>query len=210
MDSTSFIIAAPSGDLTPTVAGVPAPSLVPAKVDSALRLEGAELNYGRPNTECFYDVGLCTNGLSVSLWVKFYAISTRSHMILDGGGYYGDTKGMTVFRAGVGVISVNIYDDNNQYNGKAWYDDWFHWQHIAYTWKASTDILLYLNGCPVTLQPGREPRGPVLTPADFKIGGNLWGGAAERGNIALDHVLMWYDVLTSEEVWQLYVQGGKV
>ena len=73
MEDSSFLISAPSGDITPTVAGTPAPRLVAGKVGSALQLEGAELNYGKPN-ECFYNTNLCTNGLSISLWVKYYSI----------------------------------------------------------------------------------------------------------------------------------------
>ena len=210
MESAFFILSAPSGDLTPTVAGAPAPSLVPGKVGSALRLEGAELNYGQPSTECFYDVGLCTEGMTVSLWVKFYASSTSPQMILDGGGFYPQTKGMSMFLSGHGFIQINIFDDNDRYIIEAPCGDPSNWQHIIFTWKVLKNILLYLNGCPAGVQIDPTPHGPVTTPADFKIGGNLWGGAGERGNIALDHVLMWYGVLTPEEVWQLYVQGGQV
>ena len=209
MESTSFILSAPSGDLTPTITGTPVPSLVPGQIGSALRLEGAELTYGQPTTECFYDVALCTNGLSVSLWVKFHTSAPLRQMILDGGGFYGVTKGMSLFLSN-GVFGANIFDNNKEYKGWAPYDDLFHWQHIAFTWKVSTDTLLYLNGCPAGTSPKQQPHGPVTWADDFKIGGNRWGGAAERGNISLDHVLMWYDVLTPEEVWQLYVQGGQL
>ena len=53
MESGSFTLSAPYGNLNPAVAGTPAASLVSGKIGSALRLEGTELNYGRPNTECF-------------------------------------------------------------------------------------------------------------------------------------------------------------
>ena len=205
MENVSFILSAPHGHLTPAIAGAPVPGLVPGKVGYALLLEGAELNYGRPTSECFYDVTLCTNGLSVSLWVKFNAASTENQMILDGGGFYQETKGMSVFRSsGAGVMSASIFDNNNAYRGWAPYEDLFHWQHIVFTWKSPVGILLYLNGCPSGTQPDVRPRSPVSADVDFRIGGNAWGGASERGNIALDHVLMWYGMLTPEEVWQIY------
>ena len=210
METASFIISTPSGDLTPSATGTPAPRMVSGKVGYALRLEGAELNYGRPTAECFYDVNMCNNGLSVSLWVKFYTSPTSVQMILGGGGFYEVTKGMSVFRSGLGAIAVVIHEDRNKYNTLAVLDDWFHWHHIVFTWKVSTNILLYLNGCLAGTQPGSNPRSQAGTPVDFRVGGNLWGGVVERGNIALDHVLMWYDVITPEEVWQLYVQGGQV
>ena len=211
VENGSFVLSAPSGDLTPVVNGSPAPCLVPGKVGSALRLNGAELNYGNPTTECFYDISLCTNGLSVSLWVKFYAISaTAPRIILDGGGFYGATRGMTVFRAGAGVIAVNIYTDNNKYNSRTPYDDWFAWQHIVFTWKVSTDIVLFLNGCSAGIPRDLETHGPIIAPPTFIIGGNIWGPDEGRGNIALDHVFMWYSVLTPDEIWQLYTQGDQV
>ena len=209
MENASYILSAPSGDLTPTFAGAPAPSLVPGKVGSALRLEGAELNYGQPN-ECFYDVDMCVNGLSVSLWVKFYATSIKPQLILEGGGFYSASTGISVFRAGKGDIQVNIFDSYYKFTGKTAYNDVFHWQHIAFTWKAFINIYLYLNGCPVRPQSIYARDVNVTSSVDFKIGGNESGGAGERGNIALDHVLMWYGVLKPEEVWQLYVQGGQV
>ena len=208
MDSTVFILLAPNGDLIPSVTGAPPPRIVPGKVGSALRLEGAELDYGRPNTECFYDVSLCTNGLSVSLWVKFYARAIEQ-MILDGSGYYQETRGMSIYQTNE-QLGVHVFHDNTGYMRRATYEDLFHWQHIVFTWNVSIDILLYLNGCPTGRNPLHFPIIPKSVTSNFKIGGNHWGGAAQRGNIALDHVLMWYDVLTPEEVWQLYVQGGHV
>ena len=208
MENASFVLSAPSGDFTPMVAGSPAPSLIQGKVGSALRLEGAELNYGQPN-ECFYDVDMCVNGLSVSLWVKFYAASTKAQMILGGGGFYGTSKGMAVFLAGGGVIQINIFNSHYHYIAKSDSYDAFHWQHIVFTWKAYTNVLLYLNGCPVR-KKNIFNRADVTDSVDFKIGGSEYGGADERGNIALDHVLMWYDVLTPEEAWKFYVQGGQV
>ena len=210
MDSAFFILSAPNGDLTPTVAGTPSPRMVPGKVGSALRLEGAELDYGRPNTECFYDVSLCTNGLSVSLWVKFYDRTLKPQMIIDGSGFYPETRGMSIYDSGTGQLGVTVFHDNTGYMGRALPTRFFHWQHIVFTWKVSIDILLYLNGCPTGKKPIQFPLPPKSQTSNFKIGGNRFGGAAERGYIALDHVLMWYDVLTPEEVWQLYIQGGHV
>ena len=212
MESTQFIMSAPSGDITPTVAGTPAPRLVAGKMGSALRLEGAELNYGKPTAECFFDTNLCVNGLSVSLWVKFYTISdTSDSMIFADGGHYADGKGLSVYRHKDGFITVHISDDSHLRYGTTTEGDIFHWQHIVFTWEGgSTTIALYQNGCPDIHSSWLADRHPLATSYDFTIGGNLWGGIAARGNIALDHVLMWYEPLTPENVWQLYIQGGRV
>ena len=210
MDNASFILSAPNEDLTPTVFGTPSPRMVPGKVGSALRLEGADLDYAPPNTECFYDVSLCTNGLSVSLWVKFYARTSNDQMIIDGGGYYPETRGMSIYITRTGQLGANVFIDNTANMRRALYEDLFHWQHIVFTWNVSIDIMLYINGCPSGRKLVQFSLPPKSQTSNFKIGGNRLGGPAQRGNIALDHVLMWYDVLTREEVWQLYIQGGHV
>ena len=209
-ETAPFILLTPSGDLTPIIDGTPAPRMVPGKVDSAFCLEGAELNYGKPTAGCFDGVNLCTNGLCVSLWVKFYASKTSPQMILDGSCFYPETRGISIFITADGLFCANVFDDNTEYKVWAPYEDLFHWQPIVFTWIVSTDVILYLNGCPVGTKYSKLPHAPKTQTADFKIGGNLWGGETERGNIALDHVLMWYDVLTQDEVWQLYIQGGQV
>ena len=221
MEDNSFLISAPSGDITPTVAGTPAPRLVAGKVGSALRLEGAELNYGKPN-ECFYDINLCTNGLSVSLWVKYYSLNPDSDgaggapegegVILDGGGFYLESQGLHLSRNGYLNFHVNIFDETADHFSFMPYGDVFVWKHLVFTWKGRfVPIILYQNGC---LGNGNSLERPSLAPRtashDFKIGGNAYGGAIQRGDIALDHVLMWYHSLTPEEVWQLYIQGGQV
>ena len=94
---------------------------------------------------------------------------------------------MTVFRAGAGVIAVNINTNNNKYNSRAHYDDWFEWQHIGFTWKVSIDIIMLLNG---GIPRDLELHGPVTAPQTLIICGNIFGLDEDRGNIALDHVLM--------------------
>ena len=220
MEDSSFLISTPSGDITPTVSGTPAPRLVAGKVGSALRLEGAELNYGRPR-QCFYNINLCTNGLSVSLWVKYYSINPDSDgtggapegegVILDGGGFYSQSQGLHLSRNGYLNFQVNIFDDTVDHFANMPYGEVFVWKHLAFTWKGKLfPIILYQNGCLGNGNSLERPSAPHTTSHDFKIGGNGYGGAIQRGDIALDHVLMWYHSLTAEEVWQLYIQGGQV
>ena len=156
LEDNSFIISARNGDITPTVAGTPAPRLVAGKVGSALRLEGAELNYGKPN-ECFYNIKLCTNGLSVSLWVKYYSINPDTdglgspegeNVILDGGGFYHNSQGLHLSRNEYTNFQVNIFDDTTNHYGNVPYGDELVWKHLVFTWKGHlSPIALYQNGC---------------------------------------------------------------
>ena len=177
MESTPFTMSAPSGDITPTVAGTPAPRLVAGKMGSALRLEGAELNYGKPTTGCFYDSNLSVHGLSASLWVKFYATSdTADSMKFVDGGHYANDKGLSVHRHVDGFIVVLISDDNYLYYGTVTEGDIFHWQHIVITWGGSSStIALYRNGWLDIHSSWLADRNPITTSCDFTIGGNRWG-----------------------------------
>ena len=210
MDDNLFILSAPSGDITPIVGGTPPPGLVPGKVGTALRLEGVDLNYQQPTTECFFDPNVCVNGLSVSLWVKFYTVGVDS-VILANGAFYPGKNGLSIYQHRDGIIFIHIFDDNYLHIGKAPQGDGYNWQHIVITWEGSlSPIALYQNGCLGTEAAWKFPRpAPAAPPYDLKIGGNP-NGAGLRANMALDHVLMWYDFLTPKEVWQLYVQGGQV
>ena len=210
MEESSFIMSTPTGDIIPSVEGTPAPRLVPGKMGTALRLEGAKLNYGTPAPECFSSPDLCNNGLSVSLWVKFFVINVDSMVFVFGGIFAGE-RGVFMNRLRFGWFSIGLYDDNKMIFGKVYKGgNVHHWQHIVITWEGnSSPFAVYLNGCPATVDTRMINQQPFRSPSDFRIGGGDDPGES-IAYITLDHMLMWHDFLTPQEVWQLYVQGGQV
>ena len=133
-------------------------------------------------------------------------------VILHGGGFYLESQGLHLSRSGCTNFEVLILDDTWNHYGNVPYGDEFVWKHLVFTWKGQTlPISLYQNGCLGSgLYLESAAFSALSNTQDFKIGGNGRGGAIRRGDVALDHVLMWYHTLTPEEVWQLYVQGGQV
>ena len=135
-------------------------------------------------------------------------------MILEGGGFYPDSTGLSFYLSpGWDDVGVKIHDDTHHYKTDAKFDGVSEWHHMFFSWKPLETIDLYINGCPTSYQQVMSPRTQAIasdwTP-DFTIAGNHWGDPQERGVFALDHVLMWYNALTPEQAWQLYVQGGQV
>ena len=104
------------------------------------------------------DINLCTNGLSVSLWVKYYSLNPDSDgaggapegegVILDGGGFYLESQGFHLSRNGYLNFHVNIFDETADHFSFMPYGDVFVWKHLVLTWKGRfVPIILYQNGC---------------------------------------------------------------
>ena len=169
---------------------------------TALRLEGAKLNYGTPAPDCFSSPDLCNNGLSFSLWLRFFVINVHNKVFVFGGAITGQ-RGIFMERLQSDWFWLGILDASKMIFGKVYKGgNVYHWQHIVVTWKGSSSpFSVYLNGCPATVETKRIDNPSFRPPSDFRIG---------SGNICLDHMLMWHDFLTPQEVWDLYVQGGQV
>ena len=199
-----------SGVLSAISEGSVPPSLIPGKVGTALWMNRTALNYGQPVTECFYNLNVCTTGLTISLWVIFYEFyENQVVMVLDSGGFNRGSKGLTLYRFRYS-LTIGFKDDFSYYEVWARLFSLLKWHHLVITWKNATEIEVYINGCPAGFRSTITPRSQnILNIGDFRIGGNMWGGEAERGVLAVDHLLVWYSVFTPEQVWQLYVQGGQ-
>ena len=131
-------------------------------------------------------------------------------MVLDSGAFYSEHKGLALYHSHNDLTAV-FRDDTSYYNVGAYFNSVLQWHHLVITWGNATEIEFYINGCPAGFDPTITHRTTEITTAvDFRIGGNIWGGATERGVLAVDHFLVWYNVMTPEQVWQLYVQGGQM
>ena len=199
-----------SGVLSAIFEGSVPPLLIPGKVGTVLWMNRTALNYGQPVTECFYNLNVCSAGLTLSLWVIFYEFNgNNAILVLDSGGYYKRSKGLTLYRKRYSLV-VGFKDDAYYYRVWARFYSLLRWHHLVITWKNATKIEFYINGCPAGLGSRISPRtNHISNKVDFRIGGTMWGGVATRGVMAMDHLLTWYNVFTPEQVWQLYVQGGR-
>ena len=104
----------PSGLLSPTYEGLVPPSIIPGKVGTALWMNRTAMNYGQPVTECFYNLNICTNGLTLSLWIMFYELyEDQVIMVLDSGAFYSEHKGLALYHSHNDLTAV--FRDDTSY-----------------------------------------------------------------------------------------------
>ena len=84
---------------------------------------------------------------------------------------------------------------------------WHYWL-VTHT---SNDISVYINGCntvPFAIESDSPRVAAHTEDADFHIGD--WSGGGLAPHMTIDELMIWYKVLTVDQIWQLYVQGGMV
>ena len=187
-------------------------SLVQGKLGYALSTNGINqaIDFGRHLDKCFHIPDACGAGSTFSYWLKWKSVSGHS-LIMDSGGYYGNTRGYAHNLVSHGVMAVSVKDSSYYYGLRASIGEPDKWVLIIQTWSPSSGIKLYVNGCTVvdTLTGRSNRTHRVVRRLKFVIGSN---SANFRRCVAMemDNFLAWEEELTEDEAWRLYVQGGQV
>ena len=87
------------------------------------------------------------------------------------------------------------------------------WQHVAFTFIEGSSIKLYVNGCDSAfyrILEGYQLVTATSGSATEKSTYIRFGSLSSSAHMKLDHVLIWYDVLSAGEIWKLYLQEGTV
>ena len=104
-------------------------------------------------------------------------------------------------------ISVKWATKDDMYQG---YVGWIvdQWSHVAITWAAGQGIRAYLNGCD---RDADDSKGYAYT-MRRTMGSSMWVSFNLVGpsGTTVDELYIWHDLLTSHQIWQLYIQGGTV
>ena len=187
--------------------------VVPGMHGHALYIDGqtgSRVDYGMHKGGCFFDPDQCTEGITFSFWLMIHEDQGSFDIIFDNGGCW---------RWSVGYCIVLVTDKNIEVwvLRRAGYrkhvlpsmpiHQWHFWV-VTYT---SDDVNVYINGCnsaPFSIE-NVTPRAQDLTEsAEFHIGD--WSGGGLAPHMTFDELMVWYKVLTVDQIWQLYVQGGRV
>ena len=174
----------------------------------------SRIDYGVYTVGCFYDPIQCGQGITLSFWLMLHERTPDLDTIVNNGVYGFNGIGFCFY----------LFQDNNDYNiGFGARDRTL--SHVysvprppAAQWNLFTitfingDIKMYINGC--DSQPYSSghivPRPDPYT-EDFTFHLGDWpivGGTSS--NVALDELMVWYRVLAVDEIWALYMQGGRV
>ena len=193
------------------------PVLVPGKVGSALYLNGVSqfVNMGTHSGECFHNPNLCTNGVTVSVWLMaLQPQHSDETIVFDNGGMTTDSVGFTWRRTQDNDMEILIQDNNgfSKIRTPAWSWVQDRWAHITFSWYPGSNITLYINGCDVdeggakgyAAQFGRLF--PFTRFRPFYFGKFAWG--FRYAHIKVDQLQFWYEVLPRASVWKLYREGG--
>lgn len=190
-------------------------TLVPSKDGNAIYLDGTTqyVTYGDQRDKCFADPDMCTNGVTFSLWVYVQnAIDpTQNQIVLDSGGQYESGRGYGLWRYADGRWALAIYTDVSHHEVVGFFWDTDRWLHVVFTWNPTQGLILYVNGCVLSVGWERARVTPVTLLPEMLLGKDSWPGSLRYfGHIFLDQFLVWEEVLAPEEVRQLYSQGGVV
>ena len=182
------------------------------KLGGALHLNGVNqnVNFGPYNPVCLHTYEMCPDGITWAMWLK---LEGNSHaVILDTGGYYSSSVGYCLLRRRDGVFRV-LYSNVTHYHAlDLTFWDLGQWVHLVFVLDHSTGASMYLNGCRVdgmALIFSVGPRShPITRYMPFVLGSS--SVSTRYSAMGVDNLLIWYDVRTPEEVWQLYLQGGEI
>ena len=185
-------------------------TVIAGRVGEALHLNGINqnVNFGPYTPACFRTIHMCPDGVTWAMWLK---LEGDSHsVILDTGAYYSSSLGYSIVRRTGGVFRV-LYSNLTHAHAL----DLTHWRlgqwvHLAFVLYPASWADMYLNGCRVNdavLSYSMHPRSVSLTQyMPFVIGSSAWD---QRYTVmAIDNLIVWYDVLTPNDIWKLYLQGG--
>ena len=165
------------------------------------------------NEDCIADISLCTNGFTYSLWLfispgSFGSFEDR-HILYSG--RYGEEVMLEIRHNDdfeFIYVLVNIYHENHRiYNAPDILDG--RWVHVVFSWSMSSDLNIYINGCKdnqwLFHEDGDWER--YTYTSEFYIGRQP-EYELTNFHIKVDEINVWYEVLTDEAVWHLYLQGG--
>ena len=186
--------------------------IIPGMAENAFYADGSGAVVQYPTVNgCLFEPIKCTNGLTVSYWVRELP-NVRSFAVYF---HTGACQGMSI---GVcfGVLSDAYFFQIRTGVYTRVYRmpplPFEQWHHITFRWE-ERDIALYvngLNGYKYKLQEGgKSYTSNLLKPLSIGSGG-FDPTPISPATIMIDEVNIWYEKLDYNEIWMLYMQGGKV
>ena len=163
-------------------------------------------DFGSHRDQCYHNPDMCNNGVSFSLWLYTRAPS----VLIDTGGCLRAATGYGIVLRDGGVMRVFVKTEH-LYENYVCRDFMSHeWTHIVTTWGPGQGINLYIDGCDVKTcsYTNRNRTNDIVKYPNILVGTN------SRKNVfsdmLLDELHVWYDILTPDQVWQLYLHGGRM
>ena len=185
--------------------------IVPGRVGGALHLNGTDQNviFGPYISACYHTFQECPDGVTWAMWLKLEG-GTFSVILDSGGSFYGAT-GYTLFKYDTGSLKFHAKNKTHAHILLLRHWEPGYWVHFVFSVHPITGASMYLNGCRVTDRAFIymvKPSPFYAKYRPFVLGSyttNLYYTAMD-----IDNLLIWYDILTHEDVLKFYLQGGVV
>nr|QNH72393.1 toxin candidate TRINITY_DN31672_c0_g1_i1 [Pachycerianthus borealis] len=204
----------PMKDLTSAGVGGIGPILISGNIQvinnsgvHALRFSGTEyIDAGEYVGTCVSDPGLCPNGITFSMWIKFDASKHQSYnYFISSGCQTSKARGIMV-RAGRGKMRVQLgtssrywrVDDRNEFPSG--------WQNLVFTWSDKTGLALFYNGLMVMSDSQGRPKSRPDLYTHLMVG-RPNNYAASFGSADIGAMGFWKSVLSHQRISKLYNEG---
>ena len=86
------------------------------------------------------------------------------------------------------------------------------WSHVTFTWAADDGVRAFLNGCDMDANGSKgyaytDVRNEAISSSTtFHFGAG--SGKESIAGTTLDELCIWHETLSSNEIWQFYIQSG--
>ena len=198
-----------------TTQGTDAVQIAPGQIDGSLLTGGSVAEVDDKAYPCLDDPDQCVNGISFSLWVIIYEPGTGalSGTVFQNGGDQANAKGYGFFYGKNGDETYFVvHRDVRKYHKYVMsHFTLRQWHHVAITVK-DDNIAVYVDGCDArhysTTSSGDISMKVYNRRLSFGGKPQSGGGVGRPLKIQIDHMLIWFDVLNKDEIWQIFAMGG--
>ena len=191
-------------------------SVAPGIRGNALYMDGqagSRVDYGVHSEGCFFDPDQCDNGVTFSIWVMLQERVSGFRLLFNNGGCVGTEAGFCFYLYPRYKIGFRAMGRNRAYIYNVNQPTASRWDLFIMTF-VNGEIKMFVNGCIAepNLSKMNRSRPAVYSNENstFRVGDATWSGAVYAPHAAIDELMVWYRVLTVEEIWALYTQGGSV
>ena len=193
-------------------------SLGPGIQDEALyldRLLGSRVNFGVHTAPegCLFDPEQCGRGITWSFWLKVEEVLPAIFSsLLDNGACRPQGIGFCLYSFTAANLDFAVVDRTKAYIHSVPQPPISKWHLLVITY-IRKDIKMYINGCDSKPYATKlnVPRNQAYSEnAFFYLGDSPVTPDGYGPRMAMDEMMVWYNVLAEEEIWALYIQGGRM
>ena len=180
-------------------------SLVHGVCGNAISFNGIDgyIDFGR-HDGCLTNAGLCTNGITWSMWV--YIRSTGlSYILTSGCGYLTWNTGFCLLVDSAGYLDYVVRDTSQRWKYISQHSAPLHqWVHLLATWYDEAGKM-YVNGV-LEADTAEVDYYSYSTNPPINFGRSTNNNF--YSNVIIDEVLVWYDVKTIDFIEYIHQQGN--